>query len=77
MITHDDIRYQIKASKKLSTDFFKEFVLSVVDKYVGYKGAINGFIGILAKNFTTNTRLYFTADRGSALKEWLNNPEEV
>jgi hypothetical protein len=41
------------------------------------KWAINGFIGILAKNYTTNTRLYFTADRETALKEWLNNPEEV
>jgi hypothetical protein len=37
MITHDDIRYQIKASKKLNANLFKEFVLAVVDKYVGYK----------------------------------------
>ncbi len=49
MKTRDDIRYQIKASKKLNTDFFKEFVLSVVEKFNGYKKAINGFIGILAK----------------------------
>jgi hypothetical protein len=49
----------------------------VVNKYVGYKSAINGFIGILAKSESTNTRLYFTPDRETALKEWLNNPEEV
>ncbi len=42
-------RYQIRASKKLNTDSFKEFVLSVVEKFNGYKKAINGFIGILAK----------------------------
>jgi hypothetical protein len=48
MITYDDIRYQIKASNKLNTDFLKEFVLSVVEKLNGYKTAINGFIGILA-----------------------------
>ncbi len=77
MITRDDIRYQIKASKKLNTDFFKEFVLSVVEKFNGYKKAINGFIGRLAKNYSTNTKLYFTADRTTALKEWLRNPEEV
>jgi hypothetical protein len=52
MIAYDDIRYQIKASKRLDTDFLKEFVLSVVEQFNGYKSAINGFIWIffLKKN---------------------------
>ena len=49
----------------------------MVDKYAGYKSAITGLIGILANNYSTNTKLYFTADRTAALKEWLNNTEEV
>ncbi len=44
---------------------------------MGIKKAINGFIGILAKNYSTNTNLYFTADRTTALREWLRNHEEV
>jgi len=75
MITYDDIRYQVKASKKLNTDFFKEFVFSVVEKFNGYKSAINGFIGILAKTYSTKSELYFTTDRTTALREWLKKSQ--
>ena len=43
----------------------------------GYKLANNGFIGLLAKNYITNNKHYFTTDRTRALKEWLKKTEEV
>jgi len=31
----------------------------------------------LANNDSTNTKLYFTTDRTTTLREWFKNPEEV
>ena len=42
-----------------------------------YKRANNGFIGILAKNYNTYEKHYFTQDRMVALKEWMDNPIDV
>ena len=76
-IKPDDIKYQIKASISKPSDFFKDFVHSVARIFNGYKLANNGFIGLLAKNYITNNKHYFTTDRTRALKEWLKKPEEV
>lgn len=73
----DDIKYQLKASKSKPYDFFKDFVHSVARIFNGYKLANNGFIGLLAKNYITNEKHYFTTDRTRALNEWLKKPEEV
>jgi len=77
LIIHDDIKYQIKASNKLSECFFNTFVDAIVKSFDSYKQANNGFIGILAKNYNTYEKHYFTQDRMSALKEWLKNPSDV
>ena len=73
----DNIKYQIKSSKSKPPDFFQDFVHSVANVFHGYKLANNGFIGLLAKNYITNNKHYFTTDRTRALTEWLKNPEEV
>ena len=52
IITHDDIKYQIKSSRMLSPRFFEDFVNAVVKNFNKYKQANNGFIGILAKIIT-------------------------
>ena len=68
LISHDDIKYQIKASNKLNKCFFNTFVDAIVKSFDSYKQANNGFIGILAKNYNTYEKHYFTQDRMSALK---------
>ena len=55
----------------LSPRFFEDFVNAVVKNFNKYKQANNGFIGILAKNYNTYEKHYFTQDRMTALKEWL------
>ena len=45
-----------------------DFVHSVARIFNGYKLANNGFIGLLAKNYITNHKHYFTTDRTRALK---------
>ena len=50
LITHDDIKYQVKSSRMLSSRFFEDFVNAVAQSFSKYKRANNGFIGILAKN---------------------------
>jgi len=77
LINHDDVKYQIKASNKLNECFFSAFVNTVKQSFDSYKQANNGFIGILAKNYNTYEKHYFTQDRMSALKEWLKNPSDV
>ena len=77
IITHDDIKYQIKSSRMLSPRFFEDFVNAIVKYFNKYKQANNGFIGILAKNYNTYEKHYFTQDRMTALKEWLKKPDEV
>ena len=77
LITHDDIKYQIQSSRMLPPRFFEDFVNVVVQSFDKYKQANNGFIGILAKNYNTYEKHYFTQDRTTALKEWLKNPREV
>ena len=71
-IKPDDIKYQIKTSKSKPSDFFKDFVRSVARIFHGYKLANNGFIGLLAKNYSTNDKHYFTIDRTRPIKEWLH-----
>ena len=77
LITHDDIKYQIKSSRMLNPRFFEDFVNAVVQSFDKYKQANNGVIEILAKNYNTYEKHYFTQDRTTALKEWLKNPREV
>jgi hypothetical protein len=77
IITYDDIAYQLKPSKILNPHFFEAFVLSIVKNFDGYKAANNGFIGMLGRSHTARDKHYFTQDRTNALKEWLNNPDEV
>jgi hypothetical protein len=72
-IKPEDIKYQVKASNKKPSDFFKDFVYSVADTFDGYKLANNGFIGLLAKNYITNDKHHFTTDRTKALQEWMEN----
>ena len=62
LISIDDIKYKTKPSKTLKSDFFKQFVDNVADIFVGYKCALHGLIGILAKLYTTNykKKLYYT-----------------
>ena len=63
LITHDDIKYQIKSSRMLNPRFFEDFVNAVVQSFDKYKQANNGFIGILATNYNTyeNTMSHKTA----------------
>jgi len=77
LIDDDDILYQIKASTKLPYWFFQDFINYVSQNFDNYKLANNGFIGLLAKDYTTYEKYYFTQDRMMALKEWLKNPDEV
>ena len=77
LITHDDIKYQIKSSHTLNPRFFEYFVDAIVKSFANYKQANNGFIGILAKSYNTYEKHYFTQDRMTALKEWLKKPDEV
>ena len=44
LITHDDIKYQIKSSRMLSPRFFQDFVNAIVKSFANYKKANNGFI---------------------------------
>ena len=77
IITYDDIKYQIKASNVLSPQFFQAFVENIVNNFNGYKKANNGFIGILAKNYNTYEKHYFTQNRMTALAEWMKKPSET
>jgi hypothetical protein len=55
----------------LSSRFFEDLIHVAVKSCNKYKQAKNGFIGLLAKNYNTYEKHYFTQDRTTALKEWL------
>ena len=44
LITHDDIKYQIKSSRVLNQRFFEDFVNAISKSFANYKQANNGFI---------------------------------
>ena len=62
LITEQDIKSQLKASRELKPNHFKQFVLDVYEKCECPKQAINGFTGLLCKPKTTKHQPYFEAD---------------
>ena len=75
----DDIKYQLKPSNVLKSDYFKQFVEYVARLFTkdGYKLALTGFAGILAQLYHTSYKTDYTQNRSQAVNAWLNNPEEI
>ena len=68
---------QVKASKDLKPNQFKQCVLDVYDKVECPKQAINGFIGLLGKSKTTKHQYYFESDYNVVANELIHNEDDI
>jgi len=77
LITEEDFKLQVKASKDLKPNQFNKFVLDVYDKFERPNQAINGFIGLLGKSKTTNHQYYFESDYNVVANELIHNEDDI
>ena len=57
LTTEQDIKSQLKASRELQPNHFKQFIVYVYDNFECPKQAIHGFIGVLCKSKTAASTL--------------------
>ena len=78
IITKQMIKYKFIPSETLDRLHFQNFVNDIFQKFGNHaKFAINGFIGLLRKNYKSQNRHYFTTDKQVAENEFLVNDDAV